>query len=48
MRNDMQQKLEQRSRSIFVSAIVAGVLGTAAFNVVMYIDILLPQESRLT
>jgi Family of unknown function (DUF6789) len=39
MRNNMQQKLEQRSRSIFVSAIVAGVVGTVAFNAVMYFDI---------
>lgn len=41
MRNDMQQKIEQqsRSRSRFIAAIVAGVVGTVAFNTVMYIDV---------
>jgi hypothetical protein len=39
MRNDMQQKVEQQSRSRFIAAIVAGVVGTVAFNTVMYIDV---------
>src|ERR671922_605651 len=39
MRNDMQQKVRQQSRSRFIAAIVAGVVGTVAFNMVMYIDI---------
>jgi hypothetical protein len=40
MRNDMQQKVERQSRSRFIiSAIVAGVVGTVAFNTVMYIDV---------
>jgi hypothetical protein len=39
MRNVMQQKIEQQSRSRFFAAIVAGVVGTVAFNTVMYIDV---------
>jgi hypothetical protein len=39
MRNNMQLKVEQQSRSRFFAAIVAGVVGTAAFNAVMYFDI---------
>jgi Na+-transporting NADH:ubiquinone oxidoreductase subunit NqrB len=40
MRNDMQQKVEQQSRSRFIIVtIVAGVVGTVAFNMVMYLDV---------
>ena len=39
MRNDIQLKVEQQSRSRFFAAIVAGVVGTVAFNTVMYIDV---------
>jgi hypothetical protein len=39
MRNYIQQKTEQKSVSKFIAAIVAGLVGTVAFNMVMYIDI---------
>ena len=39
MRNVMQQKIDQQSRSRFFAAIAAGVVGTVAFNTVMYIDV---------
>ena len=39
MRNVLQQKIEQQSRSRFFAAIVAGMVGTVAFNTVMYIDV---------
>jgi len=41
MRNDTQQKIQQESRSRFIAAIVAGLVGTVAFNMVMYIDVAL-------
>ncbi len=39
MRNYIQQKTEQKSVSRFIAAIVAGLVGTVAFNTVMYIDV---------
>lgn len=39
MRSYIQQKTEQKSVSKFIAAIVAGVVGTVAFNMVMYIDV---------
>ena len=35
----MQQKIEHQSRSKLIAAIVAGLVGTVAFNMVMYIDV---------
>lgn len=39
MSNYIQQKTEQKSGSRFIAAIVAGLVGTVAFNMVMYIDV---------
>jgi Family of unknown function (DUF6789) len=39
MRNYMQYEILQESRSRFIAAIVAGLLGTVAFNMVMYLDV---------
>jgi hypothetical protein len=39
MRNEIQQKTEQKSGSRFIAAIVAGLVGTVAFNTVMYVDV---------
>jgi len=39
MRNSMQQKIEYQSRSKLLVAIMAGLVGTVAFNMVMYIDV---------
>ena len=39
MRNNMQQKIEHQSGSKIIAAIVAGLVGTVAFNIVMYIDV---------
>jgi len=35
----MQQKIEHQSGSKIIAAIVAGLVGTVAFNIVMYIDV---------
>ena len=35
----MQYEIRQESRSRFIAAIVAGLVGTVAFNMVMYIDV---------
>jgi hypothetical protein len=39
MRNNTQQKIEHQVRSKFIVAVVAGLVGTVAFNMVMYIDV---------
>lgn len=39
MKNDIQQRTEQKTVSRFIVAIVAGLVGTVAFNMVMYIDV---------
>ena len=39
MKNDIQQKTEHKTVSRFIVAIVAGLVGTVAFNTVMYIDV---------
>lgn len=39
MRNNVQQNIDQRYRSKLIIAIVAGLVGTVAFNTVMYIDV---------
>src|SRR5262245_2881802 len=41
MRIDTQQKMQHERRSKFITAIIAGFLGTLAFNMVMYIDVAL-------
>src|SRR5262249_6261227 len=39
MQNNIQHLTKQETRSRFISAIVAGLVGTVAFNIVMYIDV---------
>jgi hypothetical protein len=39
MRNNTQQKIEHQVRSKLIVAVVAGLVGTVAFNTVMYIDV---------
>jgi Family of unknown function (DUF6789) len=39
MRKNLQDKIEHQSRSKLIAAIVAGLVGTVTFNIVMYIDV---------
>jgi hypothetical protein len=39
MRNNIQQNIDQRYGAKLIAAIVAGLVGTVAFNIVMYIDV---------